>query len=92
VGNKNGQGHLTFIKETISNVDCVTRFIKINTRNLLFNYLNISEKHAFDMPNFSFMLYGNIVIPSWVDFDRGMDPKRGVVEADFRLSKMVSLI
>ena len=32
-------------------------------------YLKISEKHAFDNPKFSFMLYSNIVVPNWVDFD-----------------------
>ena len=81
-----------FIKETISNVDCVTRFLKINISHLLVNYLNITEKHAFDMPKFSFTLYSNISIRSWVHFSWALGPKRGVVEADFRLSKMVSLI
>jgi hypothetical protein len=52
-----------FIKEAIYNVDCVTRFLKINIRHLLVNYLNITEKHVFEMPNFAFMLYSNIVIP-----------------------------
>jgi hypothetical protein len=92
VGNRNVQGHLTFIKETISNVDCVTRFLKINIRHLLVNYLTIVEKHMFDMPNFSFTLYSNISVPSWVDFDRALGPKKGVVEAYFGISKMVSLI
>jgi hypothetical protein len=59
---------------------------------LIGNYLNIAEKHAFDMPNFAFMLYNNIVVPIWVDFDRAVGPKRGVVKEYFRLSKMVSLI
>ena len=89
----NVQGHLTFIKTTISNVDCiVTRFHNINIRHLLINYLNIVDKHVFDMPNFAFKLYSNIFVPSWVDFDWALGPKRGVVEAYFRLSKMVSLI
>jgi hypothetical protein len=70
----------------------VTRFIKINISNLLVNYLNISEKHAFDMPNFAFTLYNNIVVPRWVEFDLALGLKRGVVEAYFRLLKMVSLI
>jgi hypothetical protein len=81
VGNINVQGHLMFIKETISYVDCVTRFLKINIRHLLVNYLNISEKHVFDMPKFDFMSYNNIIVPRWVDFDRTLCPKRGVVEA-----------
>ena len=92
MGNINVQGHLTFIKETISNVDCVIGFLKINIRQLLVNYLNIVKKLVFDMPNFSFTLYSNIVVPRWVEFDWALGPKRGVVEADFRLSKMVSLI
>jgi hypothetical protein len=53
----NVQGNLMFIKETISNIDCtVTRFRKINIRNLLVNYLNIVKKHVFNMPNFAFTL------------------------------------
>jgi hypothetical protein len=92
VGKINVQGHLTFIKETISNVDCVTRFIKINIRHLLFNYLNIVDKRSFDIQNFSFTLYSNSVVPSWVDFEWALGPKRGVVEEDFRLSKIESLI
>jgi hypothetical protein len=81
-----------FIKATISIVDCVTKFLKINIRHLLVNYLNIVEKHVFDMPKFAFTLYNNIVVPRWVDFDQALGLKRGVVEVDFRLSKMVSLI
>jgi hypothetical protein len=55
------------------------------------NYLNIVEKHVFDMPNFAFKLYNNIVVTIEVDFDR-IGPKGGVVEAYFRLSKKVSVI
>ena len=47
------------------------------------NYLNISEKHAFDMPNFAFKLYNNVIVPNWVDFDLPQGPKRGVVEVTF---------
>jgi hypothetical protein len=54
-------------------------------------YLNIAEKHAFNMPKFSFKLYSNIVIPNWLEFDR-LGPKRVVVEADFKLSNKVSVI
>jgi hypothetical protein len=54
-------------------------------------YLNIVEKHAFNMPKFAFKLYSNIVIPNWLEFDR-LGPKRGVVEADFKLSNKVSVI
>jgi len=55
------------------------------------SYLNSVKKHAFNMLNIAFKLYSNIVVPNWVDFDR-LGPKRGVVEADFKLSKKVSLI
>jgi hypothetical protein len=58
---------------------------------MIFSYLNITEKHAFDMPKFSFKLYSNIVVPKWVDFD-WLGPKRGVVEADFRLLNKVLVI
>ena len=54
-------------------------------------YLKSAEKHAFDMPNIDFMLYSNIVVPSWVEFDQ-LGPKRGVVEVDFKLLKKVSVI
>jgi hypothetical protein len=55
------------------------------------NYLNIVEKHVLEMPNFSFKMYSNIVVPNWVDFDR-LGPKRGVVEVDFGILKKVSVI
>jgi len=44
------------------------------------------------MPNFSLKLYNNIAVPNWVDFDLPPGPKRGMVEADFRISNKVSLI
>jgi hypothetical protein len=93
VGNIKVHGHSNFIKGIISNVDCVTRFFKNNIRHLLVYYFNIVKKHVFDMPKFSFILYSNItVVQRWVEFDWALGPKRGVVEVDFRLSKMVSLI
>ena len=55
-------------------------------------YLKIFEKHALDKPKFAFKLYSNIVVPNWVDFDWLSSPKRGVVEANLRLSKKVSVI
>ena len=55
------------------------------------NYLSIAKKHAFDMPNFSFRLYNNIIIPNWVDFDLSPGPKRGVVEAYFIILNKVSM-
>jgi hypothetical protein len=55
------------------------------------NYVNIVEKHAFDMENFDFKLYSNIVVPNRVEFYQ-IGPKRGVVEEDFILSKKVSVI
>jgi hypothetical protein len=58
---------------------------------MMVNYLNIVKKHAFYMPNISFKLYNNIVVPNWVDFDR-LGPKREVVEADIILSNKVSVI
>ena len=57
---------------------------------LMVSYIKSVEKHASDIPYIAFKLYSNIVVPSWVDLDPC--PKRGVVEAYFRLSKMVSLI
>ena len=56
------------------------------------NYLNISEKYAFEKPKFSFKLYNNIVVPNWVDFDWMPGPKRGMMETHFRLSKKVLVI
>jgi hypothetical protein len=45
------------------------------------NYLNIVEKHVFDMLKFVFKLYNNIFVPIWVDF-HWTGRKRGVVEVD----------
>jgi len=58
---------------------------------MMISYLNLGNKHSLDMPNFAFKLCSNIVVPIWVEFD-WLGPKRGVVEADFRLSKKVSVI
>jgi hypothetical protein len=53
------------------------------------SYLKSVEKHTSDIPYISLKLYNNIVVPIWVDFDP-YQPKRGVAEVDFRLSKKVS--
>ena len=55
-------------------------------------YPKISEKHAFDKPNFAFKLYNNITVPNWVDFGRPSGSKRGVVEANLRLSENILAI
>ena len=55
------------------------------------HYLKSIKKHMFDMSFIAFKLYNNIVVPIWVDFD-WPGPKRGVVEADFRLLKKVSMM
>ena len=59
---------------------------------MVITYLKISEKHAFNKPKFAFKLYSNIVVPNWVDFNCLLGPKRGVLEENLRLSKMVSTI
>jgi hypothetical protein len=58
---------------------------------MMISYLKNAKKYVFDMPNFAFKLYGNIVVPNRVNFDQ-LCPKRGEVEADFRLSNKVSVI
>jgi hypothetical protein len=58
--------------------------------DLMVSYLKSVEKHVYDIPYISFKLYNNIVVPSWVDLDPC--PKRGVMEAYFRLLKKVSTI
>ena len=62
-------------------------FIKHST-NIF--YLNNVEKHMSNILYISFKLYNNIVVPNWVGLDPF--PKRGVVEAYFRISKKVSTI
>lgn len=59
---------------------------------MLVNYLNIVEKHTFNMMNFTFKLYNNIIFHDWADFDLVPGPNRGVVKAYFRLSNKVSMI
>ena len=54
------------------------------------NYLNSSKKHMFDIPNVSFKLYNDIIVPNLVHLDPWSNIK--VVEAYFRLSKKVSMI
>ena len=46
--------------------------------------------HVFEIPYFTFKLYNNIVVPSWVALN-GQCPKRRVVETYFRFSKKVSM-
>jgi hypothetical protein len=57
----------------------------------MISYLKSVEKHTFDIPNIAFKLYSNIVVHGWVDLEP-CQPKRGVVEADFSISKKVSTI
>ena len=57
---------------------------------LMVSYLKSVKKHVSDILYIDFKLYSNVVIPSWVDLDPFIRPKRGVVEADSRLSKKVS--
>ena len=66
------------------------RFLK-KLGDLMISYLQSSEKHTFGIPCFTFKLYSYIVVPSSVLLDDPC-PKRGVVEADFKLSKKVSAI
>jgi hypothetical protein len=55
------------------------------------SYLNIVEKHVFDMKNVALKLYGNFFFSNWLDFD-WLGQKRGVMEAYFRISKKESVI
>ena len=80
----------TIIKHasTICSVNCMRRFLK-KLGDLMVSYLKSSEKHAFDIPCFTFKLYSNIVVPSSVLLDVS---KRGVVEEYFRILKKVLAI